>query len=136
MSVLSADVARRALVALYAINAVAAAAAAIVLAVAPGAIPSLAGIAIDPSQNLIPWLLAAAELAIATLAALAMRSPSTEVQRIAVGVLIVFHAGSAVAGIAAVTEGAGAVVGLNVAVRVAMIVALAVCIPGRTAESP
>ncbi len=136
MSVLSADVARRALVALYAINAVAAAAAAIVLAVAPGEIPSLAGIAIDPSQNLIPWLLAAAELAIATLAALAMRSPSTEVQRMAVGVLIVFHAGSAVAGIAAVTHGAGAVVGLNVAVRVVMVAALAVCMPGRTAESP
>ena len=133
MSVLSADVARPALVTLYAINAVAAAAAAIVLAVAPGAIPSLAGIAIDPSQNLIPWLLAAAELA---LAALAMRSPSTEVQRMAVGVLVVFHAGSAVAGTAAVTQGAGAVVGLNVAVRVAMIVALAVCMPGRTAESP
>ena len=134
MSVLSADVARPALVTLYAINAVAAAAAAIVLAVAPGAIPSLAGIAIDPSQNLIPWLLAAAELAIATLAALAMRSPSTEVQRIAVGVLIVFHAGSAVAGIAAVTQGAGAIVGLNVAVRLVMIAALAVCMPGRTVE--
>jgi hypothetical protein len=136
MSVLSADVARRALVALYAINAVAAAAAAIVLAVAPGAIPSLAGIAIDPSQNLIPWLLAAAELAIATLAALAMRSKSTEVQRMAVGVLIVFHAGSAVAGIAAVTQGAGAVIGLNVVVRIVMIAALAVCMPGRTVESP
>ena len=136
MSVLSADVARRALVVLYAINAVAAAAAAIVLAVAPGAIPSLAGIAIDPSQNLIPYLLAAAELAIATLAALAICTQSTEVQRIAVGVLIIFHAGSAVAGIAAVTQGAGAVVGLNVAVRVVMIAALAVCMPGQTAGSP
>jgi hypothetical protein len=131
MSMLSENMAQRALVAIFALNAVAAAAAAIVLAVAPGVIPSVAGIAIDRSQNLMPYLLAAAELAIAALATLAIRSRSTEVKRIVIRVLIIFHAGSAVAGIAAVTQGAGVVVTLNVAVRVIMIAALAVCAPAR-----
>jgi len=130
---LSKTTAQHVLVALLAINAVGAGAAAIVLAVAPDAIPSVAGIAIDRSQNLLPYLLAAAELAIAALAALAIRSASTDVKRIAVAVLIVFHAGSALAGIAAVTQGAGLVVTLNVVVRVIMIAALAVCVPARTA---
>jgi hypothetical protein len=96
---------------------------------APGAIPSLAGIAIDPSQNLLPYLLAAAELALASLAVLAIRSPSPEVKRISVVVLVIFHAGSALAGVAAVTQGAGVVVTANVAVRVVMIAALALCAP-------
>jgi len=131
ISMLSRNMAQRALVAIFAINAVAAAAAAIVLAVAPGVIPSVAGIEIDRSQNLMPYLLAAAELAIAALAALAIRSRSTEAKRIAISVLITFHAGSAVAGIAAVTQGAGIVVTLNVAVRLIIIAALAVCAPAR-----
>ena len=109
--------------------AAAATAAAIVLALAPGMIPSIAGIAIDPSQNLLPYLLAAAELALAALAALAIGSPSIDVKRVTVAVLIIFHAGSAAAGVAAVTSGAGAVVALNVAVRVVIIAALAVCRP-------
>jgi hypothetical protein len=131
MSTLSENMAQRALVAIFALNAVAAAAAAIVLAFAPGAIPSVAGIAIDRSQDLMPHLLAAAELAIAALAALAIRSRSTEVKRIVVIVLIIFHAGSAVAGIVAVTQGAGVVVTLNVAARLMLIAALAVCAPVR-----
>ena len=86
---LSGPSARRALTVLFAINAVGAGAAAVVLALSSGAIPSIAGIAIDPSQNLLPYLLAA------------------------------------------VTQGAGVVVALNVGVRVVMIAALAVCAPGR-----
>jgi hypothetical protein len=129
MSILSENVARRGLAAIFAINAVAAAAAAIVLAVAPGLIPSIAGIAIDRTQNLVPYLLAAGELAIAAVAALAIRSGSIEVKRLGVSVLIIFHAGSAVAGIAAVTQGAGVVVTLNVVVRAIIIAALAVCAP-------
>jgi hypothetical protein len=135
MSTLSENMAQRALVAIFALNAVAAAAAAIVLALAPGAIPSVAGIAIDRSQDLMPHLLAAAELAIAALAALAIRSPSTEVKRVVVIVLIIFHAGSAVAGIVAVTQGAGVVVTLNVAARLMLIAALAVCAPVRRVGS-
>jgi|HubBroStandDraft_1064217.scaffolds.fasta_scaffold11810_3 hypothetical protein len=107
MRVLSENMARRGLAAILALNAVAAAAAAIVLAVAPGLIPSIAGIAIDRTQNLVSYLLAAGELAIAALAALAIRSRSIEVKRLGVSVLIIFHAGSAVAGIAAVTQGGG-----------------------------
>ena len=135
MSTLSENMAQRALVAIFALNAVAAAAAAIVLALAPDAIPSVAGIAIDRSQDLMPHLLAAAELAIAALAALAIRSPSTEVKRVVVIVLIIFHAGSAVAGIVAVTQGAGVVVTLNVAARLMLIAALAVCAPVRRVGS-
>src|SRR2546421_3565100 len=124
MRLLSERSAQRGLVALFVLNAVAAMAAAIVLALWPGAIPAAAGIAIDPSQNLLPYLLAAAEVAIATLAALAIRSGSADVERTTAFVLIVFHAGSAAAGVAAVTQGAGVVVALNVAGRVLMVAAL------------
>ena len=127
MRLLSENTARRGLVALFALNSVAALAAAIVLAFWPGAIPSVAGIALDPSQNLLAYLLAAAELAFAVLAALAIRAEDAEVKRLTAGVLITFHAGSAVAGAAAVTQGAGVVVALNVAVRVLMVAALGVC---------
>jgi hypothetical protein len=120
---------------LFAINAVAAAAAALVLALAPGAIPAVAGIAIDRSQNLLPYLLAASELAIAALAALAIRSRNAEVEGIAVVVLIIFHAGSGVAGVAAVTQGAEDVVALNVVVRVLMIAALAISRGSRAGDS-
>ena len=135
MGLLSPESAHRALTALFAINGVGAGAAAVVLALAPGAIPSVAGISIDSSQNLLPYLLAAAELALASLAISAIRSQSPEVKRLTVGVLLVFHAGSAVAGVAAVTQGAGVVVALNVGVRVVMMGALLVCTPGRPMAS-
>lgn len=134
MRMLPEHTAQRALAALFALNAIAAAAAAIVLAVAPGVIPSIAGIAIDRSQNLMPYLLAAAELAIGALAVFAIRSRSMEVKRMVASVLIIFHAGSAVAGIAAVTQGAGVVVALNVAVRGLVVLAIAVCTPARKIE--
>jgi hypothetical protein len=135
VKLLSERAARRGRIALFAVNAVAAAAAAIVLALAPGVIPAVAGIAIDRSQNLLPYLLAAAELAIAALAALAIRSRNPEVESIAVVVLIIFHTGSAVAGVAAVTQGAGVVVALNVVVRALMIAALAICRGNRAGDS-
>ena len=135
MALLSAETARRALTALFVINGVGAGAAAVVLALSPGTIPSIAGIAIDPSQNLLPYLLAAAELAIASLAVFAIRSGNAEVKRLTVSVLMIFHAGSAVAGVAAVTQGAGMVVALNVGVRVVMIAALWACSPGRPVVS-
>ena len=135
MALLSAETARRALTALFVINGIGAGAAAVVLALSPGTIPSIAGIAIDPSQNLLPYLLAAAELAIASLAVFAIRSGNAEVKRLTVGILMIFHAGSAVAGVAAVTQGAGVVVALNVGVRVVMIAALWACSPGRAVVS-
>lgn len=131
-ALLSAQSARRALTVLFVINGVGAGAAAVVLALAPAAIPSIAGIAVDPSQNLLPYLLAAAELALASLAAFAIRSQSSEVKRLSVGVLVIFHAGSAVAGVAAVTQGAGVIVALNVGVRVVMIAVLVLCAPARS----
>jgi hypothetical protein len=135
LGLLSPESARRALTVLFAINGVGAGAAAVVLALAPGAIPTIAGISIDSSQNLLPYLLAAAELALASLAISAIRSQSPEVKRLTVGVLVIFHAGSAVAGVAAVTQGAGVVVALNVGVRVVMMAALLACTPGRPVAS-
>ena len=119
--------ARRGLTALFAVNVAAATAAAIVLAFFPRLIPNLAGVAIGPSQYLLAYLLAAAELAIALLAALAIRLRIAHVELTAAAVLIAFHAASALAGLAALAQGAGLVVGLNVAARVAMVAALAVC---------
>lgn len=128
MRFLSTAAARRGLVGLLTINVIGSTAAAVVLAMAPGAIPALAGISIDPSQNLLPYLLAAAELAVATLAANAMRSRSSELWAATVQVLIVLHVGSAVAGVAAATHGAALVVSLNVAVRILLVAGLMVCV--------
>jgi hypothetical protein len=136
MKLLSERAGRRGLVALFALNAVAAMAAATVLALWPAAIPAAAGISIDRSQNLLPYLLAAAELAIAALAALAIRARSAEAERITVGVLIIFHLGSAAAGIAVVLQGAGVVVVFNIVVRVLLVIALGVCSVGRLKTAP
>jgi hypothetical protein len=136
MKLLSERTGRRGLAALFALNAVAALAAATVLALWPAAIPAAAGISIDCSQNLLPYLLAAAELAMAALAALAIRARSAEAERITVGVLIIFHVGSAAAGIAAVLQGAGVVVAFNVVVRILLVLALGVCSVGRLKTAP
>lgn len=106
-------------------NAVASVAAAVVLAIAPGVIPSAVGIPLERSQHLIAYLLAAAELSVSALCLLALRSelPATVGQ--AACVLIVFHAGSGLAGVAAIAEGASPLIGWNVAARVAIVAALA-----------
>lgn len=88
------------------LNAGATLAASVVLAFAPEAIPRMAGIASSPSLRPLAWLLAASELAIAALAALAARSRNAEVQTIAVRALVVFHLTSAISAIASMLEGA------------------------------
>ncbi|MAB14123.1 hypothetical protein [Parvibaculum sp.] len=106
------------------INCIAAGAAAVVLVVAPGAIPAIVGISITPSANLLAYLLAAAELAIACLCVLAIRSGQRETDLQAVTVLVVFHVTSAAAGLMVVWSGESALVLWNVVARAVIVVAL------------
>jgi hypothetical protein len=110
---------------LLVVNAAASLAAAVVLATAPGAIPAAVGVALERSQYLIAYLLAAAELSISTVCVLALRSKAATAIGQAVRVLIVFHAASGLAGLAAMARGASPSIAWNVAVRLAMIAALA-----------
>lgn len=119
------DVAATMLRWLIALNAVASAAAAVVLAIAPNAIPATVGVTLEHSQHLIGYLLAAAELSIGALCVFALRSKLAATVGQAAWVLIVFHLGSGLAGVAAMAEGASALIGWNVAARAAMVVALA-----------
>jgi hypothetical protein len=124
---MSPDLARRGLRLLYAINAASAAAAALVLTVAPGAIPRAVGIEMTASQDLLAYLLAAAELAVASMSALAMRTHERAVDVQTVTVLVIFHAASAVGGSMAVSAGASALVLWNVLARVLIVAALVAC---------
>jgi hypothetical protein len=110
---------------LLAINAVATLLAAGVLALAPAAIPNAVGIDFYPSQSLVAYRLAAAEVAMAALCLSALKSGQRPTVEQAVAVLIVFHASSAVAGLVAVARGASPLIVWNVGFRAAMIAALA-----------
>lgn len=110
---------------LLVVNAVASFAAAVVLATMPGAIPATVGITLEHSQHLIAYLLASGELSISALCVIALRSKLAVTFGQAACVLIVFHGGSALAGAAAMAEEASPLIGWNVAVRVAMVAALA-----------
>jgi hypothetical protein len=111
---------------IYIINGVAAAAAALVLAVAPAAIPAAVGITITPAANLLAYLLAAAELAIASMCGLAAVSSerATDVQTVTV--LVIFHIASAVAGMMTVSAGESALILWNVLARAVIVVVLLV----------
>lgn len=108
------------------INAVATLAAGIVLFVFPGAIPSVVGIALAPDQAFVAWLLGAAEIGIAALCIGAVHSPSHDVLRLATTTLLVFHAASAVADAMALVQGWSLPIALNLALRIVMVVLLAV----------
>jgi hypothetical protein len=110
---------------LLVVNAVASIAAALVLAIEPGAIPAAVGVTLEHSQHLMAYLLVAAELSISALCVLALLSKLAATVGQAACVLIVFHVGSAVAGAAAMAEGASPLIGWNVVLRVAMAAALA-----------
>lgn len=118
---------RRGLRFLYVVNAVAATAAALVLAVAPGAIPAVVGLAITPAAILLACLLAAAELAIASMCAFALRSSQRMIDVQTVTVLVTFHAASAVAGLMIVAAGASTLILWNDLARAIIIAALLVC---------
>jgi hypothetical protein len=113
------------------VNAVAALAAGVVLFVFPAAIPATAGIALAPGDNFVAWLLGAAEIAIAALCARALwhRAPHPELVEATVLTLIVLHALSGLADILALAGNPSPTLAVNLAVRVAMVVLLAVFRP-------
>lgn len=113
----------RTLSAAMALNAGAAGAAATVLALRPGLIPAVVGLALSSGDLLVARLLAAAELAMAVLAAAALLSRSVAARRQAAIVLVIFHGASGVAGLAAVSSGAVLVLG-NVVARITIIALL------------
>jgi hypothetical protein len=106
-----------------AINAVAAFAAAVVLLLAPAAIPATVGISLDRSQFFIAYLLSACELAMSVIAALALWAPRDAVG-LAVLSLSIVHLASGVGGVIAVEQGASFLILWNVLVRVAIVALL------------
>src|SRR2546429_6685962 len=125
------------------INAIATLAAGVVLFVFPGASPSTVGIVLAPDQAFVAWLLSASEFGIAALCIGALlgsasrskgtrdtaqtdSSHSPEILRLAAITLIVFHAASAVADTMQLMQQIALAVGLNLALRIVMVVLLAV----------
>ncbi len=111
-----------------AVNAGASLAAGVVLFARPAAIPHLVGIELLSAQYFVAYLLAAAEFSIAVLAFWPMVLPSLQVTRQALVVLTVLHAGSGLAGLLAISQGATGPILWNVVLRAVMIVALGWCV--------
>jgi hypothetical protein len=106
-----------------AINAIAAFAAAVVLVLAPAAIPGTVGIPLDRSQFFIAYLLSACELGLSVMAALALKAPRSAVG-LAVLSLSVMHVASGIGGLIAVEQGASFLILWNVLARVAIVALL------------
>jgi hypothetical protein len=98
-------------------------AAAIVLAAAPGLIPSFVGIRFDPSANLVAYLLAGAEFGIAILSFGGARLSDDRALQLIAWTLIAFHGSSAALEMFAYAQGVSVAILGNVAAR-AIIVAL------------
>lgn len=98
-------------------------AAAIVLVVAPGLIPRTLGITLDPSNYLLCYLLAGAELSIAFLSYFGRKLQDTHSLRLIVLTIIVFHVSTFIFEIYAIMQGVNTLLWVNVAFR-AVIVAL------------
>lgn len=94
-------------------------AAAVVLAVFPAAIPATVGIAIGPSEYLLPYFLAAAELGIGLLSLGASRLRDLAALRLVAVTFAVFHAATALLEVVYVlTEGVSGVLIANIVIRV------------------
>ncbi len=106
------------------VNALASAAAAIVLTVAPAAIPSIIGSSIGPEAYFVARLLAAAELSLAAMCAYAVQRRSDDVYQQCAVALIVLHVGSIAAGLVQFAAHSNAVVGANIAVRAVIVLLL------------
>ena len=98
-------------------------AAAIVLTVAPGLIPGVVGIDLQPSADLLAYLLAGAEFGLAVLSFGGSRLSDARALRLIAWSCIAFHGSSGVLEVAAYAQGASAAILGNVAAR-ALIVGL------------
>lgn len=94
-------------------------AAAVVLVVRPAAIPATVGITIGPTEYLLSYFLAAAELGIGLLSIGAARLRDADAIRLIAGCFAVFHGATAILEVVyLLREGTSAVLIANVVVRV------------------
>jgi hypothetical protein len=96
-------------------------AAAIVLAVAPGLIPGLVGIQLQPSAYVLAYLLAGAEFGLAVLSFGGSRLSDVRALRLIAWSCIAFHGSSGVLEVVAYTQGAGAAILANVVARAVIV---------------
>jgi hypothetical protein len=106
---------------LFAIHAVLTFAASVVLVLEPTAIPSAAGIHVEPSAYLLCYLLAAAELGISVLSWGARTITDIKALRLIVVSFMIFHAASGALEIYAFAGSTNAVIWANVVVRIFVI---------------
>jgi hypothetical protein len=102
---------------LFTLHAIATIAAAIVLVLAPTAIPRTVGIIIMPSAFLLCYLLAAAELCIGVVSWGARELTDAKALRVVVTSFIVFHGASAIFELGALTAGLSGRIWANVVFR-------------------
>jgi hypothetical protein len=96
-------------------------AAGIVLTVAPALIPSAVGIHLEPSANVLAYLLAGAEFGLAVLSFGASRLTDQRALRLIVWSLIAFHGSSGVLEVYAYAQGASVAILGNVAARAVIV---------------
>jgi hypothetical protein len=117
--------------ALLVVHGVVTLAASIVLVVAPGLIPAAIGIHLDPSANVLAYLLASAELGLAVLSFGASRLTDRQALRLVVWSCIAFHAASCVLELYAYGQGASAGILGHVSARGLMVALFAYSLPRR-----
>jgi hypothetical protein len=103
---------------LFIVHAVVTFAAGVVLVVAPALIPLAVGIAIEPSQYLVCYLLGAVEIAVAVLSFFATRLVDAAAIRLVSLTFIVVHLVTAVVEVLAIAQGASPLLWGNVALRI------------------
>jgi hypothetical protein len=96
-------------------------AAAIVLAVAPGLIPGLVGIDLEPNAYVLVYLLAGAEFGLAVLSLGGSRLSDVRALRLIAWSCIAFHGSSGVLEVVAYARGASAAILANVVARAVIV---------------
>jgi hypothetical protein len=100
-------------------------AAGIVLSVAPGLIPAVVGIHLEPNANVLAYLLAGAEFGFAVLSFGASRLTDARALRLIVWSFIAFHGSSGALELYACAQGAGVAILGNAVARAAIVGLLA-----------
>jgi len=108
-------------------------AASIVLVVAPGLIPSVVGIDLEPRANVLAYLLAGAEFGLAVLSFGASRVTDFRALRLIVWSLIAFHGSSGVLEVYAYAQGADVAIIGNAAARLVIVILFA-CLSRKRAK--
>jgi hypothetical protein len=106
---------------LLVVHAVITAAAGIVLTVAPGLIPGVVGIHLEPGANLLAYLLAGAEFGLAVLSFGGSRLTDTRALRLVVWTCIAFHGSTGLLELYAYAEGASVAILGNVVARAVVV---------------